>query len=88
MSDQGMSECLCGRKFSQDNAFGKHQRTCVRTKKRVAGALGKASELFAQKRQKVIHRPSVSMSTTDVPVGQFPIEIEVCAISVFNWIPS
>jgi hypothetical protein len=68
MSNQGILECICGRTFSQENAYGKHRRSCKLTKKRLSGALDKAKEVFAQKRRKVSQAALTSTST--VPLAQ------------------
>jgi hypothetical protein len=67
--------CLCGREFYQDNAYGNHQRSCKRTKKRLSGALEKAKEIFAQKRQKITH---VALAPSPAPTVPFLTEGDVC----------
>ena len=78
--------CLCGRIFSQDNAYGSHQRSCKHGKKCMSGALDKAKEIFARKKQKITHVALASTVTTTaitpVPTAQLSAEVEVCAISV------
>ena len=45
--------CICGRTFSVQQAYTCHKRSCQKTKKRLAGALEKAKEVWqANKRQK------------------------------------
>ncbi|KIK33405.1 hypothetical protein CY34DRAFT_99660 [Suillus luteus UH-Slu-Lm8-n1] len=39
-------KCTCTRKFTQENAYTKHQRSCVKGKKRLFSALSKAKELL------------------------------------------
>ena len=84
MSNHGVLKCFCGKKFCHENAFGKHQRSCVRTRKRLSGALGVAREMFAQKKQKVVYGPLASMSTADASVLEFPAQIEVSVIAFFS----
>ena len=62
MADQGTFTCLCGRIFYQNHAYGSHQKSCKGTKKRLSSALNKASQIFAQKRQKLVHATSASTS--------------------------
>lgn len=46
--------CVCGRSFAQPSALKKHQRSCNKSKKRLAGALAKAKELWtARKRRRI-----------------------------------
>lgn len=46
--------CICGRTFSVQQAYTCHKRSCQKTKKRLAGALEKAKEVWqANKRQKL-----------------------------------
>lgn len=46
--------CICGRTFSQLHAFGNHQRSCEKSKKRLSGALAKAKEFWiARKRPRI-----------------------------------
>jgi len=46
--------CSCGRSFSVPQAYTCHKRSCTKSKKRLAGALEKAKEVWqAKKRQKV-----------------------------------
>jgi hypothetical protein len=46
--------CVCGRTFYQPQAYSFHQRNCKKTKKRLAGALEKAKEIWqAKKRRKI-----------------------------------
>jgi hypothetical protein len=61
--------CACGRTFLQHNALTNHQRTCPRTRKRLAAALSAAQEQFeAKKRRRLEARASVSAS-------QFGVEL-------------
>ena len=64
--------CLCGRVFDQENTYGKHQRSCKRTKKRLSGALDTAKELWAQKRRKHVHVASNSTSEANEPPSNIP----------------
>lgn len=65
MADYDKFFCLCGREFYQQNAYGKHQRSCKSTKKRLTGALDKAKEIWAQKKQKLVHIDLASTSASD-----------------------
>lgn len=67
MSDQAAFTCLCGRRFAQENSYSKHQRSCQKTKKRLAGALGKARDLWTAKKQKRSH--DISMESTAAAVA-------------------
>jgi hypothetical protein len=45
--------CICGRTFSMQQAYTYHKRSCQKTKKRLAGALEKAKEVWqTNKRRK------------------------------------
>src|SRR6202022_3733177 len=45
--------CICGRTFSVQQAYTCHKRSCQKTKKRLAGALEKAKEVWqTNKRRK------------------------------------
>lgn len=68
MADHGVFHCLCGREFYQQNTYGKHQRSCKSTKKRLTGALDRAKEIWAQKKQKLVHIPSTLTSAVDGPL--------------------
>jgi hypothetical protein len=55
--------CTCGRTFLQHSALTNHQRTCSRTKKRLATALLVAQEQFeAKKRRRLEARAPASAS--------------------------
>jgi hypothetical protein len=62
MESNAAFRCLCGKTFCVENAYGKHQRTCPKTKKRLSGALDKTKEIWAQKKQKLVHKSSASTS--------------------------
>jgi hypothetical protein len=38
--------CLCGKSFSLPGTYTHHKRNCINTKKRLAGALEKAKEVW------------------------------------------
>jgi len=85
MSNQSLLECFCGRTFSHQNAYGNHQRSCQRTKKRVSGVLGQAKEFFtAKKKRKVSQTASALATIAATPLALSSTEAEVCAISVFD----
>jgi hypothetical protein len=77
MSSQGTLECFCGRTFSQQSAFGNHQRSCKRTKKRLSGVLDKAKEVFAEKKRKISHVASAPTVIAMAPLVQSSAEVEV-----------
>jgi hypothetical protein len=69
MAGEVAFRCHCGKGFVVENAYGKHQRTCQRTKKRLLGALGKTKEIWAEKRRKLIHKGcSTSTSAANEPL--------------------
>jgi hypothetical protein len=46
--------CICGRTFIQPSALHYHQRSCTKTKKRLAGALSKAKEAWGRKKRRIL----------------------------------
>jgi hypothetical protein len=58
--------CICGRIFSVPQAYTCHKRSCLKTKKRLSGALEKAKDVWkANKRRKteeMVHRAATSSS--------------------------
>jgi hypothetical protein len=50
--------CMCGRTFTQEYALSNHQRHCKKTKKRLAGTLEKAKELWIMRKRPRLHAPS------------------------------
>jgi len=44
--------CICGRTFSVPQAYTYHQRSCLKTKKRLSDAIAKARVWRVNKRQK------------------------------------
>jgi hypothetical protein len=71
MADRYPFTCLCGKGFNHQNAYGKHQRSCKSTKKRLSGALDKAREVWARKKQKTNHigptpNPSTNEESIDI----------------------
>jgi hypothetical protein len=44
--------CVCGRTFSQPQAYTYHTRSCHKTKKRLAFALEKAKDVWAAKKRR------------------------------------
>jgi hypothetical protein len=64
--------CFCGRTFSTPSAFQFHQRSCKKSKKRLAGALTKAREVWSIRKRRRLenvgdecsgHNLSISTST-------------------------
>ena len=53
--------CACGRAFSQPSASSNHKRTCTKTKKRLASALGRAKERWLGNKR---HRGNLAESST------------------------
>lgn len=51
MDEPGSLVCACGRRFAQDNAFNIHQRACRKSKKRLAGPLAKAKDLWVSRKR-------------------------------------
>jgi Plavaka transposase len=45
-SSQRLFKCTCTREFTQESAFTKHQRSCLKGKKRLISALSKAKDLL------------------------------------------
>jgi hypothetical protein len=69
--------CFCGREFSQQNAYGSHQRACKRSKTQFASVLDQAKEIFAQKKQKTRHSaPALAETTPAPPLAELPTEVE------------
>lgn len=53
MDGYGYILCVCGRSFAQENAYGVHNRSCGKTKKRTADILDKAKALLSRKKQRL-----------------------------------
>ena len=76
--------CSCGRSFSVPQAYTCHKRSCTKSKKRLAGALEKAKEVWqAKKRQKVdvsaretsIRPPNLNGMAAPVPTEPTPTSV-------------
>lgn len=64
-------KCTCTREFTQENAYTKHQRSCVKGKKRLFSALSKAKELLGSaKRARLDARVSMESSSTQLHCPQ------------------
>ena len=50
MTEQFHQICVCGRSFSRISDFTKHERGCIKGKKRLSGALSKAKEMYERKK--------------------------------------
>jgi len=80
--------CLCGREFAQQNAYGKHQHFCQKSKKRLANVLGKANSLFKEKKKwhlEGVERTSLSTAfpTNSDSAPMVPLtEVCLCAMSL------
>jgi hypothetical protein len=79
---EGSQVCVCGRSFSQSNAFSKHKRSCEKSKKRLSSALEKAKHNWTSKKRRRLEppEPSISLSSADlIPEPVMPREqAEVC----------
>jgi hypothetical protein len=60
--------CVCGRAFLQLHAFGNHQRSCPKSKKRLSGALAKAKELWGAKKRRRTDS-SIDVQNTQTPTA-------------------
>jgi hypothetical protein len=60
VSDPCTTTCLCGKTFYQLGAFNCHKRTCHKTKKRLAGALAKAKEVWISRKRMRMEDSAVS----------------------------
>lgn len=71
MTEHGVSICLCGKEFTQLNAYNRHQRSCTKTKKRLSGALEKAKAIWDAKKHRRLDDtvPAVTFNSTDMPTG-------------------
>lgn len=49
---EGYKTCLCGRSFSQPNAFSKHKRACQKSKERLSSALDQAKQMWTAKKRR------------------------------------
>jgi len=59
----GGQVCVCGRSFSQSNAFSKHKRSCEKSKKRLSSALEKAKHKWTSKKRRRLEpsEPNISL---------------------------
>ena len=55
--------CICGRTFSVPQAYTYHKRSCEQTKKRLAGALDKAKEVWQVKKRQRLEEKTVAERT-------------------------
>lgn len=64
--------CVCGRSFYDYSALSKHKRSCKKSKTRLAGALGKAKELWqSRKRHRSEQAANASEAGSDFLGGRF-----------------
>jgi hypothetical protein len=64
-------KCTCTREFTQENAYTKHQRLCVKGKKRLFSALSKAKDLLGSaKRARLDAHVSMESSSTQLHCPQ------------------
>lgn len=69
--------CLCGKTFSQQNAFTNHTRSCKSSKKRLASALDLAKDVWQRRKKKKQERlPEAEATVTEVDVGNLPMVID------------
>ena len=71
MAARGGFACLCGRTFTQENAYSKHQKFCRKTKKRLSGALDKAKDLWLSNKRRRVQEAAqgASSSSTHIPIS-------------------
>ncbi|KAF9230744.1 hypothetical protein BU15DRAFT_83245 [Melanogaster broomeanus] len=67
MTDQFQQLCVCGRAFSRISDFTKHERGCIKGKKRLSGALSRAKEAYQRKK---LHRDEAQTQTEGDNVPQ------------------
>lgn len=70
MSHDGISSnftCTCGWGFQQESAFSRHQKTCIKGKKRLFSALSKAKDLLGS-----VKRARLCISEHARPSGSQP----------------
>jgi hypothetical protein len=81
--------CSCGRTFYFPGALKNHQRTCAKTKKRLASALGKARDLWTSRKRKrldIVEPQQIQSSHAEQPTTEMfmdpgdSIGAEVCSI--------
>src|SRR5262245_7327775 len=58
-----MPVCVCGRSFSQLNAFSNHSRSCLKSKKRLSTVLDKAKQQWSSNKRR-------RLGFDDPPVNQ------------------
>jgi hypothetical protein len=71
--------CCCTRTFFQESAYTNHKRVCQRSRKRLAGALGKAKEIWAEKKRRRLAGSSSQSSESQV-VGASDLRPELAVI--------
>ena len=80
--------CGCGRTFYFPGALKNHQRSCAKTKKRLANALGKAKDLWMSRKRKRLDivGPQQVQSHAEQPAMELFVDLgdsigaEVCGI--------
>jgi hypothetical protein len=68
--------CRCGKQFTQENAYSKHQKYCRRTKVQLSGALERAKELWAAKKKKRLDTVSESAVQVQEPDATMDIDAD------------
>lgn len=77
--------CACTREFTQESAYTKHQRSCMRGKKRVFSALSRAKDLLSSvKRTRVDNNNGRSSSTQSHSLQPSFDEVNEPSHSEFN----
>lgn len=74
--------CICGKSFSQPGTYTHHKRICVKTKKRLAEALGKAKESWTIRKKRRLGTSSKSMVCVPMPVMIYSLlTISLCMVA-------
>jgi hypothetical protein len=82
--------CVCGRSFSQPGALSYHQRSCKKTKTRLAGALLKAKDAWAvrKRRRLEVSEDVGSTSVAEAHAVELEVHISLWLFSKLTWIRS
>lgn len=57
--------CVCGRVFEQPGAFKFHQRSCQKNKKRLAGALSCAKEVWTSRKKRRLLNAELNLGSSE-----------------------
>jgi hypothetical protein len=77
--------CICGRTFIQPSALHYHQRSCTKTKKRLAGALSKAKETWRRKKRRILEPEPETPSQEVVDHDNESQNVVMNSSEVFYW---